>query len=93
MDKHNLKIRLEDELIKKLIQKAKEEKLDFEDYLIKTLKKAVNTHHWLRRNFYQECIFSEILLNKTIGIWKDSFGILFNVSFQVYVWKFIIAFL
>ena len=45
MDKHNLKIRLEDELIKKLIEKAKEEKLDFEDYLIKTLKKAVNTIH------------------------------------------------
>ena len=43
MDKHNLKIRLEDELIKKLIQKAKEEGIAFEHYLIKILKKAVNT--------------------------------------------------
>ena len=57
MDKHNLKIRLEDELIKKLKKKAKEEKLDFDDYLIKTLKEAVNTIHWLRRNFFQEGIF------------------------------------
>ena len=63
MDKHNLKIRLEDELIKKLIEKAEEEEIDFEDYLIKTLKDAVNTNHWLRRNFHQEGIFSEILLN------------------------------
>ena len=45
MDKHNLEIRLEDELIKKLIQKAKEEEIDFEDYLVKTLKDAVNTSH------------------------------------------------
>ena len=45
MDKHNLKIRLEDELIKKLIKKAKEEEIDFEAYLIKTLKDAVNTNH------------------------------------------------
>ena len=45
MDKHNLKIRLEDELIKKLIEKAEEEEIDFEDYLIKTLKDAVNTNH------------------------------------------------
>ena len=45
MDKHNLKIRLEDELIKKLIQKANEEGIPFDDYLIETLKKAVNTNH------------------------------------------------
>lgn len=43
MDKHNLKIRLEDELIKKLIQKAKAEGIAFDHYLIKILKKAVNT--------------------------------------------------
>tara|TARA_B100000401_G_C52395799_1_gene526499 strand:+ start:40 stop:180 length:141 start_codon:yes stop_codon:yes gene_type:complete len=42
MDKHHLKLRLEDELIKKLILKAKEEGITFEHYLIKTLKKAVN---------------------------------------------------
>ena len=41
MDKHNLKIRLEDELIEKLILKAKDEEIALEDYLIKTLKKAV----------------------------------------------------
>ena len=41
MDKHNLKIRLEDELIEKLILKAKDEEIAVEDYLIKTLKKAV----------------------------------------------------
>tara|TARA_B100000524_G_C23572569_1_gene342406 strand:+ start:598 stop:735 length:138 start_codon:yes stop_codon:yes gene_type:complete len=45
LNNHNLKIRLDDELIKKLIQKAKEEEIDFEDYLIKTLKKAVNTNN------------------------------------------------
>ncbi len=45
MDKHNLKIRLEDELIKKLILKAKDEEIAFEDYLIKTLEKAVSTEH------------------------------------------------
>ena len=45
MDKHNLKIRLEDELIKKLIQKAKEDGIAFEHYVIKTLKKAVNIKH------------------------------------------------
>ena len=45
MDKHNLNIRLEDELIKKLIQKAKEEEIAFEDYLIKTLKKALIKDH------------------------------------------------
>ena len=77
MNNHNLKIRLDDELIKKLIQKAKEEEIDFEDYLIKTLKKAVNTNNWLRRILYQEDIFSEILVNKTRGIWNDSVGILF----------------
>jgi len=77
LNNHNLKIRLDDELIKKLIQKAKEEEIDFEDYLIKTLKKAVNTNNWLRRILYQEDIFSEILVNKTRGIWNDSVGILF----------------
>ena len=45
MDKHNLEVRLEDELIKKLILKAKDEEIAFEDYLIKTLKKAVNTNN------------------------------------------------
>ena len=45
MDKHNLNIRLEDELIKKLILKAKEEEIAFEDYLIKTLKKALIEEH------------------------------------------------
>ena len=45
MDKHNLEIRLEDELIKKLIKKAKEEEIDFEAYLVKTLRDAVNTSH------------------------------------------------
>ncbi len=50
MDKHNLNIRLEDELIKKLIQKAKEEEIAFEDYLIKTLKKALIEEHWSKRN-------------------------------------------
>ena len=45
MDKNNLKIRLEDELIKKLILKAKDEEIAFEDYLIKTLEKAVSTEH------------------------------------------------
>ena len=45
MGKHYLKIVLEDELIKKLIQKAKEEGIAFEHYLIKTLKKEVNTNH------------------------------------------------
>ena len=45
MDKHNLKIRLEDELIKKLILKAKDEEIAFEDYLIKTLENAVSTEH------------------------------------------------
>ena len=45
MDKHNLKISLEDELIKKLIHRAKEEGIAFEHYLIKTLKKAANTNH------------------------------------------------
>ena len=64
MDKHNLKIRLEDELIKKLIQKAKEEGIAFEHYLIKILKKAVNTKHWFKRNLYKEGIFSENLVNE-----------------------------
>ena len=77
MDKHNLKIRLEDELIRKLIQKAKEDGIAFEHYVIKTLKKAVNIKHWFRREFYKEGICSEILVNKTRGFWKDSFGILF----------------
>ena len=45
MDKHNLKIRLEDELIRKLIQKAKEDGIAFEHYVIKTLKKSVNINH------------------------------------------------
>ena len=45
MDKHNLKIRLEEELIKKLILKAKDEEIAFEDYLIKTLKKALIKDH------------------------------------------------
>ena len=64
MDRHNLKIRLEDELIKKLIKKAKEEGIAFEHYLIKILKKAVNTKHWFRRNLYKKGIFSEILVNE-----------------------------
>ena len=64
MDKHNLKIRLEDELIKKLIQKAKEEGIAFEHYLIKILKKAVNTKHWFRRDLYKEDILSVILVNE-----------------------------
>ena len=45
MEKQKLTIRLEDELIKKLILKAKEEEIAFEDYLIKTLEKAVSTEH------------------------------------------------
>ena len=45
MDKHNLEVRLEDELVKKLILKSKEEGICFEDYLIKTLKEAVSTNH------------------------------------------------
>ncbi len=45
MDKHNLKIRLEDELIEKLILKAKDEEIALEDYLIKTLEKAVTKEH------------------------------------------------
>ena len=45
MGKHYLKIVLEDELIKKLILKAKDEEIAFEDYLIKTLEKAVSTEH------------------------------------------------
>ena len=50
MEKNNLQIRLEDELIKKLIHKAKEEGIAFEHYLIKTLKKAVNNNNWSKRN-------------------------------------------
>ena len=57
MDKHNLNIRLEDELIKKLIQKAKEEEIAFEDYLIKTLKKALIEEQWSKRNPFKR-IFS-----------------------------------
>ncbi len=64
MDKHNLKIRLEDEVIKKLIQKAKEEGIAFEHYLIKILKKAVNKKHWFRRDLYKEDILSVILVNE-----------------------------
>jgi len=45
MEKQKLTIRLEDELIKKLILKAKEEEIAFEDYLIKTLKKAIIADH------------------------------------------------
>ena len=45
MEKQKLSIRLEDELIKKLILKAKEEEIAFEDYLIKTLKKAIIADH------------------------------------------------
>ena len=45
MEKQNLTLRLEDELIKKLILKAKEEEIAFEDYLIKTLKKAIIADH------------------------------------------------
>ena len=92
MDKHNLKIRLEDELIRKLIQKAKEEGIAFEHYLIKTLKKAVNTNNWSKEIFIKNKFYLNFT-NKITGIWKDSLGILFNVRFQVYVWKFIIAFL
>jgi len=57
MDKHNLIIRLEDELIKKLILKAKDEEIAFEDYLIKTLEKAVSTEHWFKRTFIKGIIF------------------------------------
>ena len=34
-----------DDIIEKLVHKAKEEGIAFEHYLIKTLKKAVNTNH------------------------------------------------
>ena len=44
MKKQNLNIILEDELIQKLILRAKKEGITFEDYLIKTLKQSLSSN-------------------------------------------------
>ena len=49
--KEHFNIEIEDELIKKISYKAQVEGIPFEDYLIKTLKDAVNRRHWVKERW------------------------------------------